>query len=63
MRTTVALSLVMPIEEAGRAFIAFTMLSLMGGTVTLHRALHGRFGIWPIWSVLFVYNAALFWAF
>jgi hypothetical protein len=58
-----AFSLIMPVEQAGRAFIALTMLSLMGGTVTLHRALNGRFGIWPIWSALFVYNAALFWGF
>ena len=58
-----ALSRVMPVEQAGRIFIALTMLSLVGGTITLHRALHGRFGIWPIWSVLFVYNAALFWGF
>jgi hypothetical protein len=58
-----AFSVVMPVEQAGRVFIALTILSLVGGTVTLHRALHGRFKIWPIWSVLFIYNAALFWGF
>lgn len=57
------LSLAMPVERAGRIFIALTMLALIGGTVTLHRVLHGRVGIWPICSVLFVYNAALFWGF
>jgi hypothetical protein len=58
-----ALSQVMPVEQAGRAFIALTILALIGGTVVLHRALHGRWGMWPIWSVLFVYNAAMFWGF
>ena len=53
----------MPVEEAGRAFITLTMLALVTGTVTLHRVLHGRFEVWPICSVLFVYNAALYWGF
>src|SRR4029077_3883505 len=36
---------------------------LIGGTVTLHRVLQGRFSVWPVWSVLFIYNAVLFWGF
>ncbi len=39
------------------------MLGLIGGTVTLHRVLQGRFSVWPVWSVLFIYNAVLFWGF
>jgi hypothetical protein len=58
-----ALSCVMPVEQAGRLFIALTMLLLVGGTLTLYRVLHGRLEIWPICSVLFIYNAALFWGF
>ena len=57
------LSMVIPVEQAGRVFIALTMLALIGGTTALHRAINGRVGIWPIWSVLFVYNAELFWGF
>ena len=57
------LSRVIPVEEAGRLFIAMTMLALVGGTLTLYRVLHGRLEIWPICSVLFIYNAALFWGF
>jgi hypothetical protein len=57
------LSTAMPIEVAGRVFIALTMLGLIAGTATLHRVLHGRFAVWPVWSVLFVYNAVLFWGF
>jgi hypothetical protein len=56
-----ALALVMPVEQAGRLFIALTMLALLGGTVALHRALHGRVGLWPLCSLLFIYNTALFW--
>jgi len=58
-----ALSQVMPVEQAGRTFIALTILALVGGTISLYRTLHGRWGVWPIWSVLFVYNAAMFWGF
>jgi hypothetical protein len=39
------------------------MGALIAGTAALHCAIHGRVGIWPIWSVLFVYNAELFWGF
>lgn len=54
---------IMTVEQAGRLFIALTMLALVGGTAALHRALHGRVGLWPICSLLFVYNAALYWGF
>jgi len=57
------LSWILPVEQAGRVFIASTMLLLIGGTVSLHRVLHGRIEIWPIWPVSFVYNATLFWGF
>jgi hypothetical protein len=57
------LSMLIPVEQAGRIFVALTMLALIGGTAALHHAIHGRVGIWPIWSVLFVYNAELFWGF
>src|SRR5215472_9546351 len=57
------LSILMPVEVAGRVFIALTMLALIGGTAALHRAIYGRVGLWPVWSMLFVYNAELFWGF
>lgn len=57
------LAQVMPIDVAGRLFIALTMLAMFGGTVALHRALYGYVGLWPACSLLFVYNAALFWGF
>ena len=58
-----ALAQILPLEVAGRLFIALTMLSLVAGTVTLHRVLHGRLGRWPLTALLFLYNAALFWGF
>lgn len=51
------------VELAGRTFIALTMLLLVAGTMTLHRVLHGRIGLWPLCSLLFVYNAVLYWGF
>jgi len=58
-----ALARVMPLEVAGRVFIGLTMLGLAGGTLALHRALHGRTSLWPACALLFIYNAALFWGF
>jgi hypothetical protein len=57
------LSRLMPVEQAGRVFLALTMLSLVGGAATLHRVLYRQWRIWPLCSALFVYNAALFWGF
>jgi hypothetical protein len=54
------LAQIMPIEIAGRFFLALTILGLVGGTVTLHRVLHGRTDFWPLCSLLFVYNSAFF---
>lgn len=58
------LAQIMPLEIAGRLFIALTMLTLLGGAVTLHCALHGRAATaWPLAALLFLYNAAMFWGF
>ncbi len=58
-----ALSQVMPVQTAGRVFVALTLLLLIGGTAALHRVLHGRIGLWPLACLLAVYNTALFWGF
>src|SRR5438105_9966863 len=42
-----ALSWVMPVEQAGRAFVGLTMLILVVGTLTVHRVLHGRLDCLP----------------
>ena len=51
------------VEAAGRLFIALTMVLPVIATVALHRTLHGRVGFWPLCSLLFVYNTALYWGF
>jgi hypothetical protein len=61
--TVPALAQILPLEAAGRMFIAATMALLVLATAALHRALHGRVGLWPLCSLLFVYNAVLFWGF
>jgi hypothetical protein len=57
------LALIMPIELAGRVFIAATLASLLLGTAAIHRALWGRVGLWPLAASLFLYNDALYWGF
>ena len=57
------LSMLMPVETAGRVFIAMTMGLLVGGTATLHYSLFGKPSLWPAVAVFFVYNMALFWGF
>lgn len=52
-----------PALELGRWFTVLTVLALVGGTVALHRALHGKTGLWPAVALLFVYNHALTWGF
>lgn len=53
----------MPILEAGRLFVAATLLVLAGGTLALSRVLHGRLGLWPAAVFLFLYNFAFAWGF
>lgn len=46
----------MPVEVAGKVFIILTFgLSLLG-VVLLFRALHGRYGIFPLVASVFLYN-------
>jgi hypothetical protein len=49
-----ALAAVLPLETAGRLFVALTITLLVGGTVVLHRTLHGRASWWPLLSLLLV---------
>ena len=49
------------VEDLARWFAVLTVVALVTGTIVLHRALHGRIGLWPAASLLFVYNHALIW--
>ena len=51
------------LETAGRIFVAMAMLMPPLACLLLHRALHGRANLWPLASLLFTYNAVLYWGF
>jgi hypothetical protein len=54
---------IMSVESAGRLFVAMTLASLVLATAGLRWALHGKVGLWPLLSLLFLYNSALLWGF
>jgi hypothetical protein len=49
--------------EASRLFVAMTLMLMVGGTLALHRVVHGRIGLWPAAVFLFLYNYNLEWGF
>jgi hypothetical protein len=57
------LAQLMPLELAGKLFVALSMSLAAIGTVTLHRALYGRVGFWPLCALLPVYNVILWYGF
>lgn len=57
------LSHLIGLEPAGRVFIALLLLQLIGATAWLHRLLHGRVGLWPLISILCLYNIVLYYGF
>ena len=57
------LALVMPLEWAGKLFIALTFVLLAGGTAALHRVLYGRWSTWSLLAFLLLYTRLLLWGF
>jgi hypothetical protein len=57
------LAKVMPLEWAGKLFIALTFLLLAGGTAAIHRALFGRWSLWSLLAFLLLYTRLLLWGF
>ncbi len=53
------LAAVLPLQIAGRVFVVLTMLALVGGTLALHRVLHGDIGLWPTAVFMLLYNHLL----
>ena len=41
---------------ASRLFVMLSLLSMLFGTMMLHRAAHGRFSPWPLLAVVFLFN-------
>ncbi len=56
------LTILMPVQDAGRLFIALSVLLMTSGTIALHAALHRRLSWWPfvvflvVWSCVFLYG-------
>jgi len=57
------LAQVMPLDWAGKLFIALTFLLLAGGTAAIHRAVFGRWSLWPLLAFLLLYTRLLLWGF
>lgn len=57
------LAMVMPLDIAGKLFIALTFLLLAGGTAWLHRVLYGRWSRWSLLAFLLLYTRLLLWGF
>jgi len=53
----------MPLEGAGKLFLAATYALLVSGVAALHRVLFGRWSAWPLLAFLLVYNRLLLWGF
>jgi hypothetical protein len=57
------LARIMPLEWAGKLFIALTFLLLAGGTAALNRVLFGRWSLWSLLAFLLLYTRLLLWGF
>lgn len=59
----IALAQLMPIEVAGKVFVAVTIVLISSGPIVLHRAVFGHWSLWPCAAILFVYNRLFLWGF
>ncbi len=57
------LALIMPLDVAGRVFIAICLVLPLVGAAVLHRALFARRSYWPLGIALVSYNGLLFMGF
>jgi hypothetical protein len=48
---------------AVRVYTGLCLITLFGGAIALHRVLFGRFGLFPLAAVLFLYSFPLAWGF
>ncbi len=53
------LASVLPIDIAGRVFIALTFGLTLSGCAFLHRSIHGHLSLWPFVSSIFLFNWVL----
>lgn len=57
------LAKVLPVETAGRVFIAIVFAITLSGVIFLNRVLSNRFALWPLLSSLFLFNWILLFGF
>ena len=57
------LARIMPLEWAGKLFVASIFILLAGGTAALHRMLFGRWSSWSLLAFLLLYSRLLLWGF
>ncbi len=60
---TLFIAKILPVEVAGRVFIAIVFAITLGGSMFLHRAFYGRYTLWPLLLSLFLYNWILLFGF
>lgn len=48
---------------AGKILLFLTVAATLTGAYALNRGLTGRFGVWPLFAALLVYNEGFFWGF
>ncbi len=53
----------LPLELAGRVFLALTLVLMLSGTVALHWSLYRRWSLWPLAAGLFLHNWILVFGF
>ena len=60
---TLFLAKILPVEVAGRVFIAVVFAITLSGSMFLYRAVNGRLTLWPLLSSLFLFNWILLFGF
>jgi hypothetical protein len=58
-----ALARAMPLELAGKLFLALSFALLAGGTLWLNRVISGRWRWWPLLAFALLYNRSFLWGF
>ena len=59
----VPLSRLFSIYDAGRVVLGLSIALWLAAPLVLHRAIWGRFSLWPLFAGLVIYNANLLWGF
>lgn len=50
---------ILPVEIAGKLFVAATLALMLGGTICLHRVTFEKWSLWPFLAVVLLYNRLL----